>query len=161
MVPPRRAGPRFYTRHQPKLVVALSSGSRKLRVGWVNRGMAFVWAGFTISGGRTAMEGRVPPCSSIRGRGCALRRWSPVQRLRLDSSHPFARLCRYRWSAIPRFILVLVSLNSGRGSRIQWLGLRTDSRGHGSNPCHLFWIVRPLWLHSPSRAILLKNPCEF
>eukprot|EP00267_Zea_mays_P043492 XP_020395589.1 neural Wiskott-Aldrich syndrome protein-like [Zea mays] len=28
--------------------------------------MAFVWAGFTISGGRTAMEGRVPPCSSIR-----------------------------------------------------------------------------------------------
>jgi hypothetical protein len=58
-----------HTRPQPKLVVALSSGSRQLRVGWVNRVMAFVLAGFEISGGRTAVVGRAPPCSSIGGKG--------------------------------------------------------------------------------------------
>jgi hypothetical protein len=30
--------------------------------------MVFVLAGFEISGGRTAMDGRAPPCSSIGGK---------------------------------------------------------------------------------------------
>jgi hypothetical protein len=57
-----------YARHQPKLVVALSSGSRQLRVGKVNRGLA-------LGSGRLAAS---PACSAERAgrrRRAGVLRW--------------------------------------------------------------------------------------